>query len=114
MNYWKILDQIEDRYAVTYIWKILEGVAQNLGIEGNTIRRTERHLKVPKFREFSSKNQDVIYCNKLSFMEPKLFDSLPMALRDLQAVEVDGFKKNIDAQLSMISEAATSLQESTM
>ena len=104
------LERRRDRYAVIYVWKILEGIAPNFGIESYINPRTGRHCKVPKVPTFSSKAR-TIYCSSLGFRGPQLFNSLPRELRDLQGVGVDTFKKHLDNLLSRVPDEPTSRQE---
>ena len=118
LSYWERLKELRlyslerrrDRYAVIYIWKILEGLVPNFGITSYNNPRTGRHCTVPKVPTASSKVR-TIYSNSLGFKGPQLFNSLPKDLRNLHGVGVEVFKKRLDALLSTIPDEPTSRQE---
>ncbi|WP_347046854.1 hypothetical protein, partial [Escherichia coli] len=90
LSYWERLKELRlyslerrrERYAVIYVWKILEGLVPNFGIASYTNPRTGRHCTVPTVPTIQSK-AGYIYCNSLGFKGPQLFNSLLKDLRDL-------------------------------
>ena len=89
-----------------YIWKILEGLAPNFGIESWSSPRTGRHCVVPKVPSSASRVRTK-YCSSLGFKGTQLFNMLPKTLRNLQGVDVDVFKKRLDILLSEIPDEPT-------
>lgn len=89
-----------------YIWKILEGLVPNIGVESYIIPQTGCHCTIPSFPAIPSTVRTV-YCNSLIFKGSQLFNALPKHLRYLH--EVDVFKKQL--LLSKVSDEPISWQE---
>lgn len=121
ISYWERLKRLRlyslerrrERYAIIYIWKILEGIVPNFGIESYTNKRTGRHCIVPRTPNLPSRCR-TRYCNSLGFRGPQLFNILPKDLRDLHAVDVGVFKTRLDLFLSGVPDEPTSRQEAQM
>ena len=121
LSYWERLRELKlyslerrrETYAVTYVWKILEGLAPNFGIEGYKNPRRGGHCAVPKVSPSPSRVRNR-YCNSLGFRGPQLFNILPKQLRDLHGVDVDVFKRKLENLLSEIPDEPTSRQETQL
>ena len=108
LDYWQRLKVLKmysqerrmERYRCIYIWKILEGISPNCGIEELNSERRGREAKVPKSKG-SGKFQSI---REASFQinGPRLFNSLPKAVRNTTKVGIDEFKLKLDKYLESI------------
>lgn len=108
-NYWERLQELKlyslqrrrERYQIIYTWKILEGLVPNIGIEVSPSRTRGRscYIKGPKTNVQSLKT---LRANSFSRTGPRLFNSLPMCLRDMSACSVEVFKRHLDNFLQKI------------
>ncbi|GAB1597390.1 hypothetical protein Ahia01_000015400, partial [Argonauta hians] len=89
------LERRRERYSIIYIWKILQGIAPNFGIEGYTNPRTGRWCVIPRIPSLPSRTRTQ-YCNSLGFKGPRLFNALPQYIRDIQGDDVEVFKILLD------------------
>ena len=105
------LERRRERYAIIYVWKILEGLVPNFGISWYTNNRTGRHCQIPKLPTSSSRHR-TRYCNSLGFKGPQLFNMLPRELRDMKGVDVATFKSRLDLLLRSVPDEPTSHGES--
>ena len=83
-----------ERYRCIYIWKIMEGLVPNCGIEVTPSDRRGREARVPQIKS-SGKVQSI---REASFQvnAPKLFNSLPHNIRNLSKISGDEFKIKLD------------------
>ena len=108
LNYWERLQSLKllsqerrmERYRCIYIWKIIEGISPNCGIEVTTSERRGREAKVPQ-NKGSGKISSI---REASFQvhAPKLFNSLPQKIRNLTNIGIDEFKIKLDKYLEML------------
>ena len=89
-----------ERYRIIYAWKILEGISPNCGLVSQTSERRGRELSIPAIRG-KGKVQTL---REASFQVhgPRLFNSMPKAIRDLNRISVDQFKYKLDIYLQSI------------
>ena len=85
-----------DRYWIIYIWKILEGIAPNVGIDSYTSTMQGHLCQVPqiKIRAISE--------GSLQIRGPLLFNSLPVNIHGLIGCSVISFKHRLDKHLRSI------------
>ena len=108
LNYWERLKMLKmysqerrmERYRIIYAWKILEGISPNCGLVSQTSERRGRELSIPAIRG-KGKVQTL---REASFQVhgPRLFNSMPKAIRDLNRISVDQFKYKLDIYLQSI------------
>ena len=87
MNYWEILSNMkmlslqrrQERYRVIYVWKVLEGLVPNCGI--NVIPNSENARLGRRFPISSASSK--LRTQTFQDHGPKLFNSLPAKLRNL-------------------------------
>ena len=109
LNYWEQLKQLKmislqrrlERYRVLYIWKILEGLSPNCGIqlkmEGG---RLGRICSVPNRNNNAKTLVQSMREQTFQVNGPKLFNSLPVKLRSMTKCSLDQFKMALDNYLS--------------
>ena len=92
-NYWeklKILKMIslqrrQERYRIIYIWKILEGLAPNCGIQTTSSedRRQGRKCKVQNIKTGAKASAKALREQTFQVHGPQLFNCLPSFLRNM-------------------------------
>ena len=93
------------RYRIIYTWKIIEGVCPNLPknpITPYLHERKGRMCKIPPLNTRSSQRIQTIKENTLAINGPRLFNTLPLKIREKTNVSVDSFKNVLDKYLSLI------------
>ena len=108
LNYWDRLRVLKmnsqqrrlERYRIIYTWKILEGLAPNCGLVVTNSDRRGREVRIPPLKG----NQSVRTLREQSFQVngPKLFNSVPIKIRNITKVPVDKFKEQLDKFLELI------------
>ena len=107
MTYWERLRMIKlssierraERYKIIYIYKILENITVNPGIQAEQTRKG-RMVKIENQCKIVS--AESLFRSSFYFTGPTLFNSLPRYLRDLTGVNTDTFKKHLDSFLMYI------------
>ena len=107
-NYWQRLVHLKmysqqrrlERYRVIYTWKILEQLVPNCGLSSTTSERRGRQVTVPALKGSAS----IKSLREQSFQVngPKLFNCLPLSIRNLKGITVDEFKQKLDQFLAKI------------
>ena len=108
LNYWQRLESLKmlsqgrrmERYRAIYVWKILEGLVPNCGLEVTHSERRGREIQVPKPKG----SQRVKTLREQSFQVSggNLFNSLPKSVRNLEKVSVEEFKFKLDKYLEVL------------
>ena len=102
LNYWERLQFLQlyslerrrERYLVIYTWKTLEGlVPNNCNLISTETRRHGRKCIVIPSSATVAKTANLID-NSFTTRGPKLFNCLPLPLRNLSGVSVTTFKKH--------------------
>ena len=111
-NYWeklKILKMIslqrrQERYRIIYIWKILEGLAPNCGIQSTSSedRRQGRKCKVQNIKTGAKASAKALREQTFQVHGPQLFNSLPPFLRNMTKCSIEIFKEQLDKYLMTI------------
>ena len=113
LNYWERLKELRlyslerrrERYQIMYIWKILNGVVDNL--EGNLGVETQRHMrlglkcKIPPLNSRALTSVKTIKESSFLVHGPRLFNELPKNLREYGGSPA-GFKSRLDDWLETI------------
>ena len=108
LNYWERLQKLKiysqerrmERYRVIYIWKILEGISPNCGIQETHSDRRGREVQVPKVK--GNGRFQTIREGTFQIHGAKLFNSLPKSVRNISRTSVDEFKVALDKFLQTI------------
>ena len=108
LDYWEQLKTLNmyslqrrrERYICIYVWKILEGIVPNFGIEVSCNRRTGRYCKVPLISTTAPCRIRTIRYNSMGVNGPRIFNSLPLHLRDMSSCSVGSFKRSLDKYFS--------------
>ena len=110
LNYWDRLSALKmysqerrmERYRIIYTWKILEGIAPNVGIKSYTSTRQGRLCWVPLIKQCASGKIRAIREGSLQIRGPQLFNSLPVNIRRQTGCYVTSFKHKLDKYLQNI------------
>ena len=108
LNYWQRLTHLKmlsqerrmERYSAIYVWKILEGIVPNCGIEVLNSERRGREVSIPELK--GSLKIRTLRENSFQVRGARIFNSLPKSLRNLQRTSVDDFKFHLDKYLEKI------------
>ena len=109
-NYWQqlillkhySLQRRRERYIAMYIWKVLEDLVPNFGIEEICNKRTGRYCKVPQVKASAPARIKTLRFTSLSINGPRVFNSLPRNVRDISQCTIDTFKRALDGYLQSI------------
>ena len=109
-DYWEQLDMLNlyslerrrERYIAIYIWKLLEDMVPNFGITHAYNKRFGRYCVVPKVRSAASQCVQTIRFNSLAVNGPRIFNSLPISLRNKSKCSVESFKTALDKYLKSV------------
>ena len=92
-----------ERYRVLYVWKILEGIAPNCGInvkiEGG---RLGRMCSIPSISTHAKSSVKSMREQTFQVNGPKLFNSLPVKLRNMTKCSLEDFKVALDNYLAKV------------
>ena len=110
LDYWEQLDKLKmyslqrrrERYRVIYVWKILEGLVPNFGVKIAYNKRTGRHCTIPIIKPSASCRTRNLRYNSMAVHGPRLFNGLPVSLRNMTECSVDVFKRALDNFLETI------------
>ena len=92
------LQRRQERYRVIYVWKVLEGLVPNCGI--NVIPNSENTRLGRRFPILSASSK--LRTQTFQDHGPKLFNSMPAKLRNLTRCPLDQFKMELDIYLSTV------------
>ena len=108
MNYWQRLEKLAlnseqrrlERYQIIYVWKIINGLAPNCGIEWTDCE--ERRGRLCQVRKSKGKSS-VQNLRRQSFQVagPKLWNCLPKNVRNFKGNQ-DDFKQILDLFLTKV------------
>ena len=106
LNYWERIKQLKiisqqrryERYRIIYMWKILEGKAPNCGIEENSNKEKGRKIKIPTLKSKARTIRE----SSFQVHGARLFNSLPLEIRNQKKCSVEDFKTKLDTFLSKI------------
>lgn len=109
-NYWQRLSILrtnsqcrrQERYIIIYAWKILENKVPNPGLKSVHCPRKGRLLKIPEIVKSSPCYVKTIKESSFCTRAPRLFNLMPLEIRNLTECSVDCFKNKLDKHLSKI------------
>ena len=102
------LERRRDRYAILYIWKIIQGLAPNL-IGKDSIRHVDTNLRLGRYCLLPSLNHNApryvqtFRENSFCVHGPKLFNALDKNLRNFDGT-LQTFKNNLDKFLATVGD----------
>ena len=110
LDYWEQLKDLKvtslqrrrERYICIYMWKILENIVPNFGVEVIDNERTGRYCRIPTIRSTVPHRINNLRFKSMAVNGPRIFNSLPRNLRNMSSCSVDSFKGSLDKYLSVI------------
>jgi hypothetical protein len=91
-----------ERFRCLYIWRILEGTAPTCNIKETNFPATGRMCVLNTGLKSSSCQAKKLRLSCFQTVGVKLFNSLPLNLRDKRNVTLDTWKAHLDAHLSTL------------
>ena len=108
MPYWEKLKTIRmnsqqrrlERYRIIYVWKTLEGMVPDSGIEkaSEINDRLGRKCKIPSLKPKERMKRE----SSFQVAGPKLFNAIPKNVRNITGCGAEDFKLKLDAFLSKV------------
>lgn len=110
MDYWEQLSTLgmpslqrrRERYMCIYIWKVLEGLVPNFGLQASHNPRRGRSCIVPEVSRVATHKIQTIRHNSLGVLGPRLFNHLPQSVRNVSGCSVDTFKRELGKHLDTV------------
>ena len=113
LSYWDQLKKLQlyslerrrERYQVIYTWRIIEGQVPNFDTTPISTTLSERRGRTcipPHILSSAPKRIQTIRFDSLTHKGPRLFNSLPRDIRDLQNCSTDTFKRALDRYLATV------------
>ena len=110
LDYWqqlqllkmKSLERRRERYRAIYVWKVLEDLVPNFGITSAYSKRNGRYCVVPHLKSNASCRIKTIRFNSMGVNGPRVFNSLPVHLRNMSLCSLEAFKRALDKHLEVI------------
>jgi hypothetical protein len=111
LDYWQQLDSLKmlslqrrlERYRILYIWKILERQVPNCGIKVKLENgRLGRMCEVPAINRHAKQSVRTMREQTFQVNGPKLFNSLPVKIRNMSRCSIEDFKMALDKYLETV------------
>ena len=116
LSYWEQLSTLSlyslerrrERYIIMYVWRIMEGIAPNFnqpdtgGIKMLYSERRGRSCHVPAISQYIPASSKNIRYSSFGVVGPKLFNMLPLELRNMKNCSLDSFKRQLDKFLKTV------------
>ena len=113
MSYWEqlkfcklfSLERRRERYSIIYTWRIIEGQVPNLESTPITARshiRRGRECFIPRVSNTSPSSIQALRASSFAIRGPRLFNTLPLSIRNLTNCKPEIFKAALDAYLCSI------------
>ena len=99
------LERRRERYRIIYVWKIMEGLVPNLNtnpIHHTTSLRNGRMCVIPKSSNNVPSRIQSLREGSLSVHGARLFNALPVRLRNMKGLSLPKFKKELDDYLRTV------------
>ena len=114
LNYWERLRELglyslerrRDRYAIIYVWKIVNSMVPNIS-EGEDRIKTQNHIRrgtlcvVPRLSGRALRSVQTMREHSLAVLGPRLFNELGPELREYKG-KLEGFKCRLDRFLNAV------------
>ena len=116
LDYWARLQQLQlysqerrrERYIIIFLWKISQGLVKGYDIQFTTDQSRRGRCIIPKT---ISKTAPAVVKrareSSIAVKGAKLFNLLPVTIRNLNSDHVETFKCNLDAFLSQVPDQPT-------
>ena len=91
-----------ERYRIIYTWKALEGLIPNCGISHHYSARRGRIANIQPVSNSCSSRTKSLRDGSFQVNGPRLFNSLPIGLRNMSNCSADTFKNHLDSFLSSV------------
>ena len=109
-NHWEKLQKLKmysverrfQRYAIIYIWKVLENKVDNFGVKWNQNVRRGRMIELPARFPGNNTAANNLREQSLIIRGGRIFNKLPHSLRNTSDVTLDTFKHRLDMFLQEI------------
>ena len=111
LDYWEQLKHMKmlslqrrlERYRIIYIWKILEGLVPNCGVQVSPeLGRSGRKCLIPSLNTKSKQSVQTIKEQTFQVNGPQLFNTLPSSVGNTTKCSVNEFKMKLDKFLEGI------------
>ena len=110
LNYWAQLQALKlyslqrrrDRCICIYMWKVSEHLVPNFGTEVIQNNRTGRYFRIPHISTTAPGRIKTIRFNSMGINGPRIFNCLPLRLRNMTNCPVASFKGILDQYLETI------------
>lgn len=116
LSYWEQLSALSlcslerrrERYIIMYVWRILEGLTPNFnrpdagGIKSLHNDRRGRTCNVPAVSRYVPASVQNIRYSSFAVVGAKLFNVLPLELRNMKNCSLDSFKRALDKFLKTV------------
>ena len=116
MSYWQQLQELSlyslerrrERYILLYIWHIIEGKVPNTdspdhaGIKAAWHLRRGRSCAVPRVSLHAPKHFQSLRYSSFGVVGPRLFNVLPVNIRNISGYTVETFKLHLDRFLATV------------
>ena len=91
-----------ERYRILYMWKVLEGIVPKCGVNTTPYNeRLGRKVNIPGLKRNGRRAIQTMRENSFQINGARLFNSLPMKLRNMKCYQED-FKIALDNHLSSV------------
>ena len=114
LNYWERLHELKlyslqrccERYIIMYIWKIIQHTVPNIDLTMGHKIKTRKHPRhgtqcVMQYQTNRNPAQSLPE-NAITVFGPRLYNSLPKYLRDIETVKTEKLKFELDKFLELI------------
>ena len=118
LNYWEQLSRLKlfslqrrrERYIILYVWKTIENIVPNFGINTRVNPRTGRFCVVPHVRSAAPARVQSLRFASLSINGPRLFNAMPKYIRNIHGCAANAFKTLLDNYLKSVPDEPKSNQ----
>ena len=98
----QFIQRIHERYKILYTWKVIKGIAPDIGITTYISTRHGRVCHIPKLKNQSRCAIQTLRENSLHVKGPQLFNLMPAEVRNLTGCTLGTFKKHLDKFMGTI------------
>ena len=116
LSYWQQLKELKmyslerrrERYIIIYIWRIMEGQVPNVSLSNHEginyvwHPRRGRNCIVPSVSTRGSRHFQTVRYSSFGVRGPRLFNILPISIRNITGCSVDTFKRSLDRYLATV------------
>ena len=89
-----------ERYRAIYVWKIVQGLVPNCGLEVSSSERRGREIVISASK--GSQRLKTLRDQSFQVNGAKIFNSLPKSIRNLNGTDIDEFKSKLDKYLELL------------